>query len=1047
MPFATSKFIKGSSNSKGFVTSKFIKSSGAANPLETEQGLEQVAERAGLEREAQEILNPKPKLSTLQRLGAGLSSFETGQAVYTGMEKGAIEGVKTYGKGIVQGLKSAITGKDIGQTEKKTYKDIVEKMGVENGIAKWGLGFLGDVLLDPSTYFGAGLVKGAGRAVGKGVGKGLEIIGKVAPETEQGIRLAAEGVKKAAGKAFVFGYGASKGVAEKGLETMSELGKAKEGIVKSNIARLGTGTLSSSQQDELVKKLLAGKRAELAVKESAKKIALTADEFNPISNKLDRMIETRGDYVSSIQKEINKLEKLGLQKTLKTKATVNPETLVSKLKIKTKPNTVNFGENDVVTGGRLGYTKITDIPAIAAARGEQSTKAFIESLIKDPDKDVQAIKKQVATKKNNLSSLFDEIDNLKKEYQGIQDLKLKRLQLADATYAAKKRVATETAKSSDPLVQKTIEEQGVRSQKFAKQAGIDDPFTVYFPGIKKDKIKGFFESTKTLRVGSEGYKKEFKNLLKDEEMVRNPAEAFARREFDVAKDNIVRGQLKGIIGDVGKPLNAFKTEDEALKAGYKVVKEKGMFGKPMGYLLENDKKFLDNLISPEFSTIDTIAKYTGFDAITSLFKRSVTGLFAPFHVRNYVSGLIQNYEVLGVKALSPKNIAMGQRIAYKIARNKTFGNEILKIGTKEYSLNQVVKPFAKRFSTSSSYIADIADATMGAGNVPGKILSKASLKETAKTLGLGQQSIPFRAARAIGNFVETQQKATAYITALKDGKSVKEALDLAAKAGFDYRALTPFESKVLRRIIPFYSFTRKNLELQLKTLGENPQRVSNIMKAMRDAQGDVSPEEKQFLPDFVKEGFFTKVGNDKYGQPQFITQYGTPIEQFAGLFGENQVLRTISQFNPLLKAPIELGIGKDSFRKQDLKDVYNAKEYKMAPQFVKDLLKIKPVEKPVYRNNKKTNETKIDYVADPERLLVARSLFTSRGVSYLDKVFGGNLEGFAQALNLVTGIKAYPIDIESSKYFKERDARRELQDLLQRYGVIKKMEIPYVPKK
>lgn len=879
------KFIKSSGTSKGssidrLLNSSKTKSSGVSNfiapkktvsenALKTSEGLQKIAEEAGLGQEAQKILNPKPKLSLLQRIGAGLSSFETGNAVYTGMEKGVGEGLKTYGSSVFSGLKSAVTGEDVGQSEKKTYKDVVEKMGVENGIAKYGLGFLGDVLLDPSTYVGGAVIKKGISIAGKGGNKALKLVGKIAPKTEEGIRLAGQGVKEAAGKAFVFGFGTSKGVANKGLETMSELGKAKEGIVKSNIARLGTGTLAKSQQDELVEKLLAGKRAEFAGKSASE--------------------------------------------------------------------------------------------------------------------------------------------------------------------------AIDIAKSSDPLVQKTITEQMARSQKFAKSAGIDDPFTVYFPGIKKDKIKNFFESTKVLRVGSEGYKKEFKNLLKNEEMVTNPAEAFARREFDIAKDNIIRGQLKGIIKDVGKPLNAFKTEDEALKAGYKIVKEKGMFGKPMGYILENDKKFLDNLISPEFATIDMIAKHTGFDAVTSLFKRSVTGLFAPFHVRNYASGLIQNYEVLGPKALDPHNIALGQKMAYNIAKNKTFGKDVLKVGTKEYSLNQIAKPFVKRFGTSSSYIADIGDATADTS----KLIPKLSQKLNP----LSQENVAFKSARAIGNFIETQQKATAYITALRNGKGVKEALDLATRAGFDYRALTPFESKIMRRIIPFYSFTRKNIELQARTLGENPERVNTVMKAMRDAQGDISPEEKQFLPDFVKEGFFTKVGNDKYGQPEFITQYGTPIEQFAGLFGENQVLRTISQFNPILKAPIELGIGKDSFRKQDLKDVYNAKEYKMAPQFIKDLLKIKPVEKPVYRNNIKTEETKIDYVADPQRLLVARSLFTSRGVSYLDKMFGGDLEGFSKSLNLVTGVKAYPIDIESTKYFKERDAQRELQDLLQRYGVIKTMEIPYVPKK
>lgn len=865
MPYATSKFIKSSSSGGGFATSKFIKSSKAksVNQLETDQGLFQVAEKAGLGQQAQEILNPKPKLSILQRAGAGLSSFETGNAVYAGLEKGKVEGLKTYGKGIYQGLKSAITGEDIGQTEKKTYKDIAEKMGVENGIAKWGLGFLGDVLLDPSTYVGGAVVKKGVGLVGKTGSKVLSFIGKVAPKTEAGIRLAGEGAKEALGKAFKFGYGTSKGVAEKGLETMSELGKAKEGIVKSNIARLGTGTLAPSQQDELVEKLLAGKRAEFAGK--------SADE------------------------------------------------------------------------------------------------------------------------------------------------------------------AIDIAKSSDPLVQKTITEQGARSQKFAKQAGIEDPFTVYFPGIKKDKIKGFFESTKTLRVGSEGYKKEFKNLLKDEEMVKNPAEAFARREFDIAKDNIVRGQLKGIIGDVGKPLNAFKTEDEALKAGYKVVKEKGMFGKPMGYLLENDKKFLDNLISPEFATIDAIAKHTGFDAITSLFKRSVTGLFVPFHVRNYVSGLIQNYEALGVKALSPINIATGQKIAYKIAKNKTFGNETLKIGAKEYSLNQIVKPFAKRFGTSSRYISDIGDATADTS----KLIP--TLKQ--KLNPLGAENFAFRSARAVGNFIETQQKATAYITALRSGKSVKEALKLAENAGFDYRALTPFESKVMRRIIPFYSFTRKNLELQLKTLGENPERINNVMKAMRDAQGDVSPEEKQGLPDYIKEQFAIKTGVSNSGLPEFASGFGTPIEQPGSIIGENPIRRILSQSNPIIKYALERSFNVDFFRDRKITDVIEAGEYAKAPQFIKDFLQVREVKK-----KNKDGTLRTAYTADPIKLHFLRNLPSSRGVGYVNQIFSEEYSDESKLLKLTTGIKPNPIDLETVKYFKDRDKRREVEDLLIRAGVLKQMNINYKPK-
>jgi hypothetical protein len=856
--------------------------------LNTVEGLAEKGKSIGLEDQVNNILDSgTPKLSVLQRLGKGLGAFNPAEAVMTGVEKqNVLSGVGKYFKGIGQGVASAITGTDY-EGERRTFSEVAQKLGVTNTIAKFGIGVLGDIFLDPTTYFGGAIAKGLVKGASVGTNIALKTVGKVAPEVETGLRMAGKGLKDATGKAFVYGYGTSKGLPEKALEIQSTLSKAKEGIVASNLSRLGTQTLAPSQQEELVSKLMAGKRIER------------------------------------------------------------------------------------VTGS-----------------GEAGIKA---------------------------------------------------------------------AQSSDPLVQKTIQEQMVRSQKFAKQAGLNDPYQVYFPGLKNDSVKGAIEGGRSLRMGSQDYLKEFKDLITDEQLIRNPAEAFAKREVPIASDNIIRGELKGIVRDFGKPLTAFKSEEEAAKAGFRVLKEKGMFGKPIGYINEADSKFINNLISPEFSTIDAVAKATGFDALTSLFKRSVTGLFAPFHVRNYVSGLIQNFEVLGKDALNPKNIAIGQKIAYKMAKGESWGvGKTIQVAGKEIPAGRAMSAFERRFGNSSSYIADIADATKGAGNLPGKVLSKESLKTTAKTLGMGQQAIPFRVARGIGNFIETQQKATAYVTALSQGKTIQEALDLATRAGFDYRALTGFESKVLRRIIPFYSFTRKNIELQLRTLGENPQRIQQVLSTIQNlgelAGGErFTDEEQKVLPTWIKESLAIKFKDNPDGTKNILTGFGTPIEAFANLFKGSSaptvqqklqgfILGQISSMNPYLKVPVELGIGKDSFRQKDLKDVYSASEYSSAPQVVKDLLQLKAVQKPILTKNSagklvKTGE-RTDYVADPTRLLIARSLFTSRGVSYLDQVFDGDLSGLTKALKLTTGLKPQKTDLSISESIKERDQKRELQDLLLRYGAV-----------
>ena len=142
---------------KGLAALAGIKPSKKIN-LGTVEGLSQKAQEVGLGKEAAAITDTTPKLSFLQRLGEGLSALNPAQAVLKGIEKGAVAGLIEYPTNIVKRVGSAITGKDISG-EDKYFSDVAEKLGVENGIAKFGIGFVGDVLLDPSTYFGGAIVK------------------------------------------------------------------------------------------------------------------------------------------------------------------------------------------------------------------------------------------------------------------------------------------------------------------------------------------------------------------------------------------------------------------------------------------------------------------------------------------------------------------------------------------------------------------------------------------------------------------------------------------------------------------------------------------------------------------------------------------------------------------------------------------------------------------------------------------------------------------------------------------------------------------------
>lgn len=873
--------------------------------LSTAEGLASYAKGLGLDKQVSQIIEPK-KLSTLQRLGKGLGAFNPAEAILTGQEKGIGQGILKYGTGIVQGIGSALTGTDY-EGERRTFSDVAQKYGVTNGIAKFGLGFMGDVLLDPSTYFGGAIAKGIVQGTKIGAKAGLKGITKVAPRVGEGLEMSAKGLQDAFGAAFVNGYKASKGAPEGILSSMNELSKKLTERAGTQLGNLGVKGLTTEQLKEVALKTALGKQSEF----------LLGEELG------SRSLAT-------------KLVKGKVSKTL----TPVQEELLAKTKVK-----------------------------------------------------------------------FD-----------------------------------------NPLQQEYFQKQQESIKQFAKLGGVEDPYAVYYPFLKKD-VKDVFVNKMTksgIQVGSAGWNKEFKNILTTANIELNPQKAFFTREAQIITNVHNKQVLEDFVKNYGKPLTEFADETVAKQAGFKVLRDNGGFGKAIGYVGEWDKKLFDDLIRPEFQTINMLAKATGFDAVTSLFKRSVTGLFVPFHIRNWVSGNIQNFEVLGAKALNPVNMANGVKMAKASAQDIAPKGNIVLNGV-EKSWKEVFEPFNIRFSGDTFYNNEFNQAVeAGATSLESaqKILSKATFKKTIKN-PLSQEAAQFKAARAVGQFIEHQQKATAYITALDSGKTIPEALKLSEMAGFDYRRLTQFESQIMRRIIPFYSFTRKNIELQLKTLGENPQRINQIMKLIENIGDKPTEEEKAGLPGYIQEGFAIKLPDSVKGLKQYITSLGTPIEQFTGLFKAKTVMGLISQMNPVLKTPIEIGIGKDSFRQKDLQDVYDAKEYKFAPGFVKDFLQLKPVEKNTY---KKVGDKLVktgsytQYVADPERLLIARSLFTSRGVSYLDQVFDNDLKGFSKFVNLFTGVKAKEFDIELGVALKDKDQRRALEDLVTKYSDTKVFQKLYQSK-
>lgn len=595
-------------------------------------------------------------------------------------------------------------------------------------------------------------------------------------------------------------------------------------------------------------------------------------------------------------------------------------------------------------------------------------------------------------------------------------------------------------------------EQLKRAKGFAGKAGLDNPYEAYFPFLKAENLKKVEQGVTGLKVGSMGYIKKFQAKLKPEDIINSIPEAYARREFQIVRDKITSDSLRSVVKDIGKK---FASEEEARLAGYVPLREKGQFGTVLGYVPEKDAKFVQQTFNPEFGALDKIAKVTGFDWATNQWKAAVTKYFPAFHLRNYVSGIEQNFQTVGKDAFDPRlHMDAVKLIANRAGKR---ASEAITLGKRTFKTSQLAKAYEDRFGRGDwKHVADIGESIWKERNL--------SLPSRAMR-GLGKANLPGRLADHVGDFVETNQKMVAYLASLRQGKSIPEALKIAEQAGFDYSRITPFERNIMKRIIPFYSYTRKNLELQAKTLLQSPGRTAAVGKAT-DALSTgfsgapASPEEQASLPAFVQQGLNIRTGEtDKYGRPLYLGSLGTAPEAAAQQFSGNPIYKTIAQSNPILKFLFEKNTGINTFRsvgggQVDIADVKNADKYADAPSLIKKFLGLRKTDKKTYANGKAVG-TRVGYEADPTRLHILESLPTSRLLTtYLaakDAIGKGqNVQGLTkkqQIMNLVLGGKYYAVDPEEAKYYKDKQTIKDLTSLLENSGTIRTFSTPYIPKK
>jgi hypothetical protein len=241
-----------------------------------------------------------------------------------------------------------------------------------------------------------------------------------------------------------------------------------------------------------------------------------------------------------------------------------------------------------------------------------------------------------------------------------------------------------------------------------------------------------------------------------------------------------------------------------------------------------------------------------------------------FHLRNFYSNNVTGFLKHGMEWMNP-DTQMRSAIATmyglygedaigmfgKIGIPEQYARDILNTKWGEYTLGELADKAARR--------GVISKATMGF-DIPTTIegmLGKTNWNP------LSTKFAPMKASRNIGNVIESQPRFMSFLLDYKRGGLNDAAFDWAvteAKKWFiDYMDLSPFEQKVMKNAIPFYTWIRKNLANQIAGMMEFTEMYSMLPKISSGGP------EGEGIPDYMRNvGYF-------------------PIQQILG--GKGDVLR------------------------------------------------------------------------------------------------------------------------------------------------------------
>lgn len=1046
MAFDINSFVqtKTSKGKTGFSVDKFLTSKGFVKPdLTSSEGLYQTALNTGnksLIDAAGNIIQPEQTLwgrvksGSKKLLGKTLDVLQRGNYAVASAVKNEID--KDPNTDWLSGLQSGITGRT-----KHTFDDVFTEAGWNpdtrlGKIAKGSTAFAADILLDPTTYLTFGY--GAGEKVG------AKVLSKA------GMEFAAKAGAKKVGTAF--GEQFLKDTIVKMAEKSPELyGKFLD---KGGIKYFGTTLVSSGR--------IAG------VLEKIPGVSKVADLTEGTRNTLYAL------FNRDASAKFGKLpdEYIKLQQTYRDLGAVKSADAIEQAMQIAQANKLNIEEAKIITNAIENNTHLAD------TRLENARRLFEHVLGKNLKEE---LKRGIG-----VGELPNYVPHILVDTDVSKAIPFKPEGVRATLGAQKGRTIGKVVEDSEPFMAK-VEDLRVHPDDLPEDlARIEEYKAKIAAGEKIDPLRLIRESDGKMAVEDgkhrlEAFKQsghtevpafeQITKIKKGEDVARATIEeinsAFGKEFFDPNVVNAVAN--RSMASARATTANDF-LRDVAAKFGE--IPEKA----PSGYVAAGAKELKGFVFHPAIA--EQIDKFKGglindeatnnllkaFDKVQNLWKASVTSIFPAFHGRNAISNVFLNFLDIGASALNPAkhataiellnlnrqatnlkraSLGVGEKaVKAKGELQALLEKQVLNDGHKQWTfgeLRKAIKENRVAFSNEYSGFLDIPDTVERKLNRAKNVTSKAKQVGTAVN-PFSQDNLAFRAGRKTGQVIEEQARIVNFISNLQKTGDVATSAARTKQFLFDYQNLSKFEKDVMRRVIPFYTFTRKNIELQVTQMLKQPGKFATQAKLFTQLSksisgGTLTDDEKKSLPEWLQSGLGLVTKRD--GQDvEIINSLGTPVESLFGSIQPNAILGSVS---PIAAVPLQIAIGKHFFFNKDLKDVNDASAFKKAPQFVKDYIGY---------SERKNKDGSIRAIAlNPTRLFIIQNIPpSSRVVSVIGQLEDENVSGKLKLMRQLTGLKPYGKNLDDEATYREKEKIRALQDLLDKSGVAPIFKRSFIPK-